>query len=163
MMRRWLPYPLIWGLLLAMWLTLNETLAPGQVILGAFVAWGAVLGFRALQAPAVTVRVTRAAFELTCRVVADMVRSNIAVGRIVLHRGTLNQTSDFVQIPLEMRNPAGLAALACIITACPGTAWARYDSTRGVLTMHILDLVDDEIWIDTIKNRYEKRLMEIFG
>lgn len=162
-MKRWLPYPLVWGLLLATWLLLNETLAPGQVILGALVAWGAVLGFRALQAPEVTVRVTRAAFELTGRVVADMVRSNIAVGRIILQRGTLDQTSDFVQIPLEMRNPAGLAALACIITACPGTAWARYDSTRGVLTMHILDLVDDEIWIDTIKNRYEKRLMEIFG
>lgn len=163
MMRRWLPYPLLWGLLLATWLTLNQTLAPGQVILGAFVAWGAVLGYRALRSPRVTLRVTRAAFELACRVLMDMARSNIAVGRIVLDRTTRNQNSDFVQIPLDLRNPAGLAALACIITACPGTAWARYDSTRGVLTMHILDLVDDEMWIDTIKNRYERRLLEIFG
>ena len=162
-MRRWLPYPLLWGALLAMWLVLNETLAAGHLLLGALVAWGAVLGFRVLQAPYGTLRLTRAALELAGRVLADVVRSNIAVGRIVLHRGTRNQTSDFVQIPLELRSPAGLAALACIITACPGTAWARYDSTRGVLTMHILDLVDDAIWTDTIKNRYEKRLLEIFG
>jgi multicomponent K+:H+ antiporter subunit E len=67
-----------------------------------------------------------------------------------------------VQIPLELRHPAALAALACIITATPGTAWARYDSVRGVLTMHILDLIDDETWIRTIKERYERRLLEIF-
>ena len=56
----------------------------------------------------------------------------------------------------------GLAALACIITACPGTTWARYDSTANVLTMHILDLVDEQAWIETIKQRYERRLLEIF-
>ena len=31
-------------------------------------------------------------------------------------------------IPLELRDPGGLAALACIITATPGHAWARYDA-----------------------------------
>jgi multicomponent K+:H+ antiporter subunit E len=28
--------------------------------------------------------------------------------------------------------------------------------------MHVLDLVDRETWIATIRNRYERRLMEIF-
>jgi multicomponent K+:H+ antiporter subunit E len=28
--------------------------------------------------------------------------------------------------------------------------------------MHILDLVDEETWLRTIKHRYERRLMEIF-
>lgn len=162
LMKRWIPYPLLWALLVALWLLLNETLAVGHLILGALVAFGAILGFRALQAPEVTIRSARAALELAWMVLADVVRSNIAVGRIVLHRGTRNQTSDFVHIPLDLRNPAGLAALACIITACPGTAWARYDSTHGVLTMHILDLIDPQAWIDTIKYRYEKRLLEIF-
>ena len=55
-----------------------------------------------------------------------------------------------------MRNPVGLAALACIITSTPGTAWAGYDPSSGVLTMHILDLVDDETWVHTIKDRYER-------
>ena len=161
-MKRWLPFPLLWVLLVALWLVLNETLAPGQVILGAIVAFGAVLGLRALQAPQVRPRPARAALELSWLVLADVVRSNIAVARIVLHPGTRDQTSGFVRIPLELRNPVGLAALACIITATPGTAWARYDSTRSVLIMHILDLVDEETWIHTIKGRYERRLLEIF-
>ena len=161
-MKRRLPFPVLWALLLAMWLALNQTLAPAHVILGALVALGAGLALRVLQAPQVRLRTARAALELPWLVLADVVRSNVAVARIVLHPTTRNQTSGFVHIPLELRNPVGLAALACIITATPGTAWAGYDSTRSLLTMHILDLVDEETWIRTIKDRYERRLLEIF-
>jgi multicomponent K+:H+ antiporter subunit E len=95
-------------------------------------------------------------------VLADIARSNIAVARIVLHPGARKQTSGFLNIPLELRNPAALAVLACIITSTPGTAWACYDSKRSVLTLHVLDLVDDEAWLHIIKHRYERRLLEIF-
>ena len=71
-------------------------------------------------------------------------------------------TSGFVNIPLQMRNRYGLAALATIITAAPGTYWAAYDTRSGVLTIHVLDLVDESHWLKTIKWRYEGLLMEIF-
>lgn len=161
-MKRWLPFPVMWALLLAMWLVLNRTFGAGDAMLGALVALGATLGLHALQVPRVVLRRPRPALELAWLVLADIVRSNVAVARIALHPGTRNQTSGFVHIPLELKHPVGLAALACIITACPGTTWARYDSTRGILVMHILDLVDDETWIRTIKERYERRLLEIF-
>ena len=89
-------------------------------------------------------------------------RSNIAVARIVLHGGRRDRTAGFLDIPLELRDPAGLALLACIVTATPGTAWAGYDAERGVLTLHILDLIDEADWIRIIKGRYESRLMEMF-
>ena len=89
-------------------------------------------------------------------------RSNFAVARIVLHGSRRTRTAGFLDIPLELRDPAGLALLACIITATPGTAWARHDSERGILTLHILDLIDEAGWIDIIKGRYESRLMELF-
>jgi multicomponent K+:H+ antiporter subunit E len=28
--------------------------------------------------------------------------------------------------------------------------------------LHILDLVDEKVWLETIKGKYERRLMEIF-
>ena len=161
-MKRWLPFPLLWALLTAMWLLLNQTLAAGHVILGALVALGASLALGALQAPQGAVRRPAAIVRLAWLVLTDIVRSNIAVARIVLHTGTRDRTSGFMDIPLELRSPAGLAVLACIITATPGTAWARYDSTRGILTMHILDLIDEETLVRIIKGRYERRLMDIF-
>jgi multicomponent K+:H+ antiporter subunit E len=161
-MRNWLPFPLLWVALVAMWLALNQTIAPGHIILGAAVALGAVRGLRALQEPQTRVRRPGVAAGLVWDVFTDIVRSNIAVARIVLTPGTGDRTAGFVEIPLDMRNPVGLAALACIITATPGTVWAGYNSASGVLTMHIFDLVDENTWVRTIKGRYERRLMEIF-
>jgi len=161
-MKRWLPFPLLSLALLGTWLALNQTLAAGQLILGALIALGGGLALAMLQAPRGRVRRPLAIAELAWLVLVDIVRSNIAVARIVLHPGHRGQTSSFLEIPLELRDPAGLAVLACIITATPGTAWARYDSTRSILTIHILDLVDEGAWIRTIKGRYERRLLEIF-
>jgi multicomponent K+:H+ antiporter subunit E len=161
-MKRWLPFPLLWVLLVAMWLALNETLAAAHLFLGAFVALAAVLGLRLLQEPQTRLRRPHIAAELVWLVLTDVVRSSIAVARIVIQPGTREQTAGFLEIPLTLRNPAGLAALACIITSTPGTAWAGYNPRSGVLTMHILDLMDEETWVRTIKDRYERRLMEIF-
>jgi len=161
-MKRAIPFPLLWLLLVAMWLVLNDTRSLGQIVIGAGVALGAVLGLAALQLPRVRLRSLRTAAALAGLVLVDIVRSNIAVARIVLHPGRPRCAPGFLDIPLTLRNPAGLAALACIITSTPGTAWAGYDATSGVLTMHVLDLVDAEAMRDTIRERYERRLMEIF-
>jgi multicomponent K+:H+ antiporter subunit E len=49
-----------------------------------------------------------------------------------------------------------------IVTATPGTSWAGYDAAQGVLTLHVLDLADEEGMVRTIKLRYEAPLREIF-
>ncbi len=162
-MIRWLPFPLLSLALLAMWLLLNQSIAAGHLLLGAALALAGGRVLATLQAPAGRVR--RRAFlaaELFCLVFADIVRSNIAVTRIVLHPGMRKRTSGFLHLPLEVRHPGALAALACIITATPGTSWARYDAAGHVLTIHILDLIDDAAWIGLFKERYERRLLEIF-
>lgn len=158
-----LPFPLTWLLLVAMWLVLNGTLALGHLILGMLVALGAVLGLRALQTPGKRAHRPLVALQLAWLVLIDIARSNVAVAAIVLHRHTRARSAGFVDIPLELRHPAGLAALACIITGTPGTSWAGYESRSGVLRMHVLDLVDDAASIRTIKERYERPLLEIFG
>ena len=69
----------------------------------------------------------------------------------------------FVEIPLELRDPYGLAMLACIITSTPGTLWVDFNEASGTLTIHVLDLVDQTEWVRTIKGRYERLLLEIFA
>jgi multicomponent K+:H+ antiporter subunit E len=157
-----LPYPLTWLALVAMWLVLNGTLALAHVILGMLVAFGAVLGLRALQEPGRAPHAPLAAAQLAWVVLVDVVRSNLAVAAIVLQPHARARNQGFVEIPLELRHPGGLAVLACIITATPGTSWAGYDARSGVLTMHILDLVDERYLIRLVKERYECRLLEIF-
>jgi multicomponent K+:H+ antiporter subunit E len=162
-MNRWLPFPVLSLALLAMWLVLNQTLDAGHVLLGTALGLGGGQVLAGLQAPGHRMRRRGGALAiLFARVLIDVVRSNIAVARIVLQPGIRGRTSGFVTLPLELRHRGGLAALACIVTATPGTSWARYDAARSILTIHVLDLVDEEAWVRLFKERYERRLMEIF-
>lgn len=150
-------------LLLALWLLLTQSLAAGEVLLGAACALGGTLVYARLQPTARRLRLRpRTIAELFALVMLDIVRSNVAVARIVLGLQRSKRTAGFLSLPLELRDPAGLAVLACIITATPGTSWARYDTAQNVLTIHVLDLVDEAAWIRLFKERYERRLLEIF-
>jgi multicomponent K+:H+ antiporter subunit E len=161
-LRRWLPHPLMAGFLLLAWLLLRQSLAPGTIIVGAMIALGLAWVFGKLRPPLARVRNWPLLGRLLLRVVRDIVRSNLAVARIVLRPRQDGFRSGFVAIPLELTDPYGLATLACIITSTPGTIWVDHDSIRNVLLIHVLDLVDESAWIDTIKRRYEQPLLEIF-
>ena len=164
-MIRLLRFPLATAGLLLLWLVLNQSLSLGHVLLGIVVGAVGAWTLEALQVPPGRIRRPVAIVRLAGLVLVDIVRSNIAVARIVLggHRA---MTSGFVRIPLELRHPYGLATLACIITATPGTLWVGLDQgdneAEGVLTIHVLDLIDHDAWIRTIKGRYERYLLEIF-
>jgi multicomponent K+:H+ antiporter subunit E len=49
-----------------------------------------------------------------------------------------------------------------IVTATPGTAWAQVTADRSTLLLHVLDVDDEAAIVATIKQRYERPLMEIF-
>ena len=152
----------ITALLVGLWLLLAKGLSVGGVLMGLAVALFLVWAARELDLPPGRFRRPRAALNLAFLVLGDIVRSNVAVARIILGPRSGARTSGFLRIPLEIRAPYGLAMLACIITATPGTIWVSYDSATNTVLLHILDLVDEQVWLDTIKGRYERRLMEIF-
>ena len=161
-MRRWLPYPAMSALLLVIWLLLNQTLAPGQFVVGAIL--GVVLAriFRLLDAPTLRLRNPHSLVLLAARVSLDVVRSNYAVAKLIVRGQSRAVQSGFVSVPLRLTNPYALAVLACIITSTPGTIWVSYDAGRNILLIHVLDLVDEMVWIRTIRDRYEHLLLEIF-
>lgn len=162
MTRRWFPAPLLSVFLLGLWLLLNQTFAPGHVLLGAALAIYAPIATASLRPTPVRVRRPLAVLRLLGRVAVDIVKSNIAVAGVILGGRKRHEDSGFMRIPLDMRDPHGLAALACILTGCPGTVWAGLTDDGKVLTIHVLDLQDEGEWVDIVKNRYEKLLMEIF-
>lgn len=149
--------------LAAAWLILNQTLELAQILLG--FALGVLLAWASsrLRPVRATLRRFDLAAALLAVVVFEIMKSNIAVGRIVLGlvRGR-EIRSGFLDIPLDLRDPHGLAALATIITATPGTVWAGQSADGSRLTLHVLDLDDEQRWIAYIKNRFETPLRRIF-
>jgi multicomponent K+:H+ antiporter subunit E len=160
---RWLPYPLLILAFLALWLLLVESVSPGALLLGVILAIAGVGALAALAPPPVRLRRLSAVPGLLRDVLVEIVRSNNAVARIILGLGESRaRRSGFVAIPLDMRSPYGLAALACILTATPGTLCVEYDSAEGTMLLHVLDLIDEETWVRIVKDKWERRLMEIF-
>lgn len=159
-MRSLVPFPLLALALFGMWVLLTG-FSPGHILLGAVIALSVSRVMRALQPEPPRIRFSMAIIRLAGIVLADIIRSNIAVGRIVLF-SPHERRSGFIQIPLQLRSSYGLAVLAIIITATPGTIWLQHDAQRGQVLIHVLDVVDEQTWIDLIKNRYEQLLMEIF-
>ena len=156
---RFLPLPC---LLLALWLLLNDSLSAGNLVLGTAIALVLSLLAPGLRPVRASLSHPLTAVRLVWHVAVDITRSNVAVSRRILQGDKANAAPGFLDIPLRMHDPHGLAALSCIITYTPGTVWAGLDERTHVLTLHVLDLQDREAWTRTIQDRYEAPLMEIF-
>lgn len=162
LIRRALPHPLLFLALLVMWLLLNQSVSPGHLLLGSVVAFGGTWAMVALRPEPVRMRRPAAMIRLAWRVLIDVFRSNVAVGSIIVKGNTAAAHAGFMTIQLDLTNRYGLAVLSIILACTPGTLWLSHDPARGTLLLHVLDLVDEQAWIDLIKRRYERLLMEIF-
>lgn len=159
---RLLPAPLLSLGLWALWLLLNHSLDIGQVALGAVLAWVIPVVTRGLRPLPVRVSHPLSIVRLALRVVADTIVSNWQVMRFLLWPSLRRSYSGFVHIPLDLRDPNGLAVLAMICCATPGTAWAEISRDRSVLLLHVLEIHTPEEIVAHVKTRYEAALIEIF-
>ena len=162
-MKRWLPYPFVTLALCGLWLLLNQTLYPGHILLGLVLGVAGPiltrhlnpLGYPRLRKPVVIVRLLGFA-------AVEVVRSCLNVSRVILFADYANLNSQFVRIPLTIRDPYGLAALSCLINMTPGTVWTEVQPEKHELVLHVFDLHDAAWWVETIQTRYEQPLIQIF-
>jgi multicomponent K+:H+ antiporter subunit E len=159
---RLLPHPAMSLFITVTWLVLNQSLAPGHILIGCIL--GLLLGaaFERIHPPRLRVRKAWLLLRLAGRVAVDVLKSNIAMLRSIVTGRSRSVHSGFVPIPLELTDPYGLAILACIITATPGTIWVSYRSDDGLLLIHVFDLVDSSNAVAAITQRYQEPLREIF-
>jgi multicomponent K+:H+ antiporter subunit E len=160
-MRRLFPHPVLAAVLLVLWLVLQQSVAPGNILLGAVIAVVAALAAHAVIPEPVRARRPLRIVQLILVAGLDIIRSNLAL-LVVLLQPRPNPTAGFIEMELELTNTFALAILSCIITATPGSAWLEYNRARSVVLIHVFDLKDRDAWVETIRRRYESLLLEIF-
>lgn len=161
-MRRLLPSPVLSAALFVLWLLLRQSLTADTLLLGVALAVGSVAITASLRPGRVRFKAPLTVLRLLARVGVDMVRANVEVAWLVWRTPTARLRSQFVRVPLELRDPSGLAVLAMIVCATPGTTWAELSLDRRVLLIHVLpDHVAADV-VATVKRRYERPLVEIF-
>jgi multicomponent K+:H+ antiporter subunit E len=160
-MNRIFPAPIMSLTLFAVWLMLNKSISPGNLILAALFAWLVPLFTRGLSGDRPAVKRWPTAIRLGLIVLYDIVLSNIELARRILGPESA-LTPDFVTIPLDTGDPHAISALAGIITMTPGTLSAEVSDDQRTLLVHAFNVSDKDALVRDIKARYEAPLKEIF-
>lgn len=162
-MTRILPSPLMSLGLLVMWLVLNQTVELGHWLLGGALGIAAPLLARPLLPHGhARLRNPIALIRLFLFSSVEIVRSCFNVTQIILLRRSSDVNSQFVKIPLDLQSPHGLALLSCLINITPGTVWVDVLPETHELLLHVFDLHDEAWWVETIKTKYERPIIEVF-
>jgi multicomponent K+:H+ antiporter subunit E len=159
-----LPSPLLSLALFIAWPMLNQAASPGQLLIAAALAIALPLLTRALRPEPPRVGRVGVAMRLAGTLAIDIVKSNIAVARLILG-DERRITPRFVWVPLSMRSPHGIVALAGVVTMTPGTLSADLSEDRRHLLVHAFDVDDDAAQatlVADIQQRYEAPLRLIF-
>ncbi|XOY56080.1 MAG: Na+/H+ antiporter subunit E [Rhodobacterales bacterium] len=162
MIARLLPHPLLTLLLVAVWQMLVNYVSLGTLV------FGLILGILIplltapywpdrprLKNPAMIV-------EFILIVLWDIVVANVSVAKIILFKRNQDMRPTWVTVPLDLRSPEAITVLAGTITMTPGTVSADVAADGRSLLVHCLDAADPDAVRDDIKQRYERRLREIF-
>jgi len=158
---RLLPQPITSAVLLIAWLLAQNSVAPGQLLLGAALAV-AIPRFTHRFWPEYprTVRFVPL-LRLAGVVLLDIVVANVVVAALILGPARRRRPR-FITVPLALTTPYAVTLLASIISLTPGTVSSELDEARRTLLVHGLDVADEAAAVARIKQRYEAPLREIF-
>lgn len=158
---RFLPHPLLTLTLAAIWLLLNNSLAPGHVVLGLLLGWAIPWFTLRFWPQRVRIRRPLVLLRFVAVVLYDILVANLIVARRILGRPERLQPA-FVLLPLELKSDLAISLLANTISLTPGTVSARLSPDRKSLLVHGLHVPDAGELVASIKARYEAPLKEVF-
>jgi multicomponent K+:H+ antiporter subunit E len=147
--------------LFVVWLLLNNTVHVAHIVLGVALALVIPWFTERLRPERPRIRRWGTVLRLGLTVLWDIVLSNIEIARRILGPESAIRPR-FVWVPLAIRDPHGIVALAGIITMTPGTLSADLTDDRSHLLVHAFNVEDEAALVATIKQRYETPLREIF-
>lgn len=161
-MKRLLPFPYLSLLLLIVWLLMNNSMSPGQILLGLIFAVLIPLGTSSMRKNQPTLKKPLSAAKYLLMLMGDIIVSNVEVAIQVL--GPVRKiTPGFIAVPLDITHDLPITLLASSISLTPGTVSIEVSEDKRWLYVHVLNLENEAATIANIKQRYESPLKEIFG
>ena len=162
MILRLLPHPRLSLFLGVLWLLLAQSVSAAHVLLAVILGVGLPRLTGGLLPDLPTIRRPGRLVAYVLLVLWDILVANVKVAKLTL--GPLSLLNPAViEVPLEIEDPIVASLLAATVTLTPGTVSMDVDMAARRLTVHGLDVPDAAALVAEIKDRYERRLLEIFG
>lgn len=163
MIRRLLPHPGLSAMLVMVWMLLVNELTFGALFLALVFGLLVPLFTSRFWPDRPKVRFGRDAAGYLAIVLFDIVVANLQVAWIILTRRNRDLRSTWLVIPLELRSPEAITALAGTISLTPGTVSSDISASGRALLVHAIDVEDPVAEVARIKRRYEARLLKVFA
>lgn len=161
-MKRLLPNPVFSLALWLLWLLINNSVAPGIVLLGAALAVLLPLYSHRFWPHRSGLRRPLRLIALLTKVMFDIVIANFHAAKLILGpRKALRP--GFIDVPLQLTDPLAITMLTSFISLTPGTVSAEVSADRQRLSVHCLDIDDPDATVRHIHQRYQEPLLEIFS
>jgi len=163
MLKRILPHPLLSLSLVITWLLLVNSLSLNSLVFAILMALLIPQATRAYWPDLPRVRHPIKILGYGLLVLHDIIKANIDVALIVLFKRRADLRPAWICVPLDVRSPEAITALAATITLTPGTVSCDLAQDGHAILVHCLHAPDPDAVRDDIKARYESRLKEIFA
>jgi multicomponent Na+:H+ antiporter subunit E len=152
---------LLLNLILALtWAALQGELNVANLVIGFLVSAVLIFLFRRMFFGPLYFRKVLLGLTLTLVFIKELIKSNIAVLRVVLNP-RLRVRSGVIAVPTELTNDVALTILANMITLTPGTLTLDISPDRRYLYVHTLNLDDPEDVKQKIRLAFEVYLREL--
>jgi multicomponent K+:H+ antiporter subunit E len=161
-MARFLPHPILSVILAVVWVLLVNDVSAGTMALSIIVGLSIPLLTSRYWPNPPRIRRPLAVLSYFSVVLWDIAVSNVQVAYWVLFRRGDTLRSQFITVPLDLSTAEAITALAGTITLTPGTVSADLSADGRSLLVHCLETTDPNATVSQIKERYERRLKEIF-
>ncbi len=162
MLRKLLPHPWMTLVVTIVWVMLVNVITLNAIVFGLILGIIIPIVTSAYWPERPTLRNPMMIIEYMLVVLLDIVRANIQVALIILGKRNADMKPGWVTVPLELRSPEAITVLAGTITMTPGTVSSDLSEDGHSLLVHCLDTDDPDAVVAQIKDRYERRLKEIF-
>ncbi len=100
-------------------------------------------------------------FQLVNYYLQDLFRSNMIVARDIITPGEMGKPA-IIKLEINCTKDLQIFVLTCLISMSPGSLCLKISKDRKHIWLHYLYPKQIDALINTIKNKYEKLIVEIF-
>ncbi|WP_066248275.1 Na+/H+ antiporter subunit E [Neobacillus drentensis] len=143
-----------------MWMLLTVTFEPVAFLKGYLFGLLIIFAFRRFFHSRFYLLNVMAVFNLIYIFIRELIRSNIAVVKTVL-KPKLDLNPGIFAYPTTLEKDWEITTLANLITLTPGTLVIDLSPDNKILYVHAMDINTKKESIDSIKNTFEKAIMEV--
>lgn len=142
------------------WMFLKTSYSPADFFVGYFFGLLIIFVFRRFFTTRFYLRRVVAVFKLLFIFIKELTLSNIAVLKVIL-KPKLDIRPGIFAFPTELKEDWEITVLSNLISLTPGTLVIEVSPDNKILYVHAMDIDDVKDAVESIRNTFEKAIMEV--